>query len=116
MTYTPEALAAAASLSSRYLPDRFLPDKAIDLMDEAGALAQIAAFEGRTDCQVGAEDVAKVVAAWTGIPINKLTADEAKQMLDFEDTLHKYARAPALRPHAHVHMDMDMDMHMDMHM
>ena len=43
MRYTPAAVEAAASLSSRYIQDRFLPDKAIDLIDEAGARARIAA-------------------------------------------------------------------------
>ena len=42
MRYTPAAVEAAASLSSRYIQDRFLPDKAIDLIDEAGARARIA--------------------------------------------------------------------------
>ena len=39
--YTPDALRAAAGLSERYLNDRFLPDKALDLLDEAGAIAQL---------------------------------------------------------------------------
>ncbi|GFR52667.1 hypothetical protein Agub_g15261 [Astrephomene gubernaculifera] len=49
VAYTPEALAAAVSLSSRFIADRFLPDKAIDLMDEAGSRARIAAYMARQE-------------------------------------------------------------------
>lgn len=92
--YTTEAFEAAAKLSNRYLPDRFLPDKAIDLMDEAGAIGQIAAFSGRKMDggkvpTVGVEEVAEVVSSWTGIPLSKLTEDEAAGMMSFEDNLHK---------------------------
>ena len=96
--YSAAALVAAASLSARYLPDRFLPDKAIDLLDEAGASVQIARFEvpgeaaagtALPSAEVGPEDVAQVVSGWTGIPLSKLTADEAEAMLDFEAALHK---------------------------
>jgi len=93
--YEPEALEAAARLSMRYLPDRFLPDKAIDLMDEAGALVQIEAYESDASStsnsrpSVGEEDIAAVVSSWTGIPLSKLTADEAVSMLAFEDLLHE---------------------------
>lgn len=45
--YTPEAIEAAVNLSSRYIADRFLPDKAIDLIDEAGSRANIEAFRRR---------------------------------------------------------------------
>ena len=95
VTYELEALEAAAKLADRYLPDRFLPDKAIDLMDEAGAIVQIGQFQGRAPSAsgkkmtVGVEEVAEVVSSWTGIPLSKLTADEAKGMLDFEDNLHR---------------------------
>lgn len=47
--YTSEALEAAVSLSSRYIADRHLPDKAIDLIDEAGSKARIAHFEKRRE-------------------------------------------------------------------
>ena len=94
VTYEPEALEAAAKLSERYISDRFLPDKAIDLMDEAGALVQIGKWDGTGGAKsdrpmVGAEDVASIVSDWTGIPLSKLTADEAASMLDFEELLHE---------------------------
>uniref|UniRef100_A0A7S2ILD5 Clp R domain-containing protein n=1 Tax=Haptolina brevifila TaxID=156173 RepID=A0A7S2ILD5_9EUKA len=92
VTYQPEALQAAAKLAERYITDRFLPDKAIDLMDEAGAIAQMEAFEsGGTESMraVDEEVVAQVVASWTGIPLAKLTADEASAMLNLEEELHR---------------------------
>ncbi|MFA6655368.1 MAG: ATP-dependent Clp protease ATP-binding subunit, partial [Bacillota bacterium] len=49
VTYTDEALVAAAELSSRYVSDRFLPDKAIDLIDEAGAMVKMRAFEAPSE-------------------------------------------------------------------
>ena len=97
--YTVEALEAATKLSQRYVNDRFLPDKAIDLMDEAGALVQIATYEGGIanarfsgrsgKALVDVEDVAQVISRWTSIPLTKLTQDGAESMLDFEGTLHK---------------------------
>mmetsp|Transcript_48011 Transcript_48011/g.86840 ORF Transcript_48011/g.86840 Transcript_48011/m.86840 type:complete len:921 (+) Transcript_48011:93-2855(+) len=92
VSFTPESLEAMAKLSARYLPDRYLPDKAIDLMDEAGSLKQLDAFttgNGMTAGEkVDEQDVARVVGTWTGIPVSKLTEDEAKSMLDFESNLH----------------------------
>lgn len=144
-----EALEAAARLSDRYISDRYLPDKAIDLVDEAGsrvrlinsqlppaakeldqelrkilkekdeavrsqdfdkagelrdremeikaeirAIAQskkAEAAEGgeTTDSPVvGEEDIAQIVASWTGVPVNKLTESESEKLLNMEDTLH----------------------------
>ncbi len=142
---TDEALQAAISLSNRYIPDRFQPDKAIDLMDEAASRVRIHSFtapvdvkeqenelEGirrekqeAIDCQdyekaaalrdrestlkkaieekrlawekeknqqkdtVGKEDIAQVVAGWTGIPVSRMTESEADRLLHLEETLHK---------------------------
>jgi len=143
-----EALDAAAKLSDRYISDRFLPDKAIDLIDEAGsrvrlinsqlppaakeldkelrqvlkdkddavrsqdfdragelrdremeikaeirAIAQSRKAEtddDQTDTspQVTEEDIAHIVASWTGVPVNKLTESESEKLLHMEDTLH----------------------------
>nr|QCI05872.1 Clp protease ATP binding subunit [Dasysiphonia japonica] len=141
-----EALAAAAKYANQYISDRFLPDKAIDLIDEAGSRvrllnsqlppaareldrelrsvlktkdeairaqkyekaeqyrtremeikAQIAAIaqskNSETDIQlddpiVTEEDIAEIVAFWTGIPVTKLTKSESEKLMHMEDTLH----------------------------
>ena len=145
VTITDEALEAAAKMSDRYISDRFLPDKAIDLIDEASSKKRISNFvlpddvkkmeeevnrlkveqdsfakhemydeakvcknkaeelQKRIDEQkaqwhkqhadakleVGEDDIAAVVSAWTKIPVVKLTESEAQRLLRLEDTLHK---------------------------
>ncbi len=141
-----EALEAAAKLSDRYISDRFLPDKAIDLIDEAGsrvrlinsqlppaakeldkelrqilkqkddavrsqnfdkagelrdreleikeeirAIASNKKKESSPDDSphVDAEEIAYIVASWTGVPVNKLTESESEKLLHMEDTLHQ---------------------------
>ncbi|APB34389.1 ATPase with chaperone activity, ATP-binding subunit [Gloeomargarita lithophora Alchichica-D10] len=145
---TDEALRAAAKLADRYISDRYLPDKAIDLMDEAGSRvrlinsqlppaakeldkelrqilrqkddavrgqdferagelrdreieikAQIRAIaqSKKNETQTGSgespmvteEDIAQIVASWTGIPVRKLTETESERLLQMEDTLHQ---------------------------
>ncbi|MBA3922254.1 MAG: AAA family ATPase, partial [Nostocaceae cyanobacterium] len=134
------ALVAAANFSDRYISDRFLPDKAIDLVDEAGsrvrlrntmstgknALKQeltgvskeketavklqdfdkagklrdrelelesqiqgVAQTDSVNIAVVGEEDIAQIVASWTGIPVSKLTESESELLLHLEDTLHQ---------------------------
>ena len=138
------ALVAAVELADKYVTDRFLPDKAIDLIDEAGAMKHLAGrrqpgrvaqleqelerarcrkeeaigqerFEeaqahkrrcdeleqelggllkgwreeaGQAEPIVGVEDVAKVVSEWTGIPAQKLVAEERQRLLEMESHLH----------------------------
>jgi ATP-dependent Clp protease ATP-binding subunit ClpC len=144
VTYTDEALVAAARLSQRYVTDRRLPDKAIDLIDEAGAGLRVALYTmpaplkaakkrlaelktqeeqswaandyarsaelkserlkiagqyeaDRTswrqasglDESIDAEDIAQVVARWTGIPVNTMLEGEAIKLLHMEEELHK---------------------------
>jgi ATP-dependent Clp protease ATP-binding subunit ClpC len=145
-----EALEAAARLSDRYISDRFLPDKAIDLIDEAGSRVRLlnsqlppaakeldrelrqvlkdkdnavrsqdfdragelrdremeikaeirsiaqnkktadeAEGNDSTSPVVGEEDIAQIVASWTGVPVNKLTESESEKLLHMEDTLHQ---------------------------
>ncbi|MFK5676643.1 ATP-dependent Clp protease ATP-binding subunit [Ligilactobacillus sp. LYQ60] len=122
------ALDAAVRLSVRYLPARQLPDKAIDLMDEAAAHVQLRVaqrknqndgrddksqqFQGaleqgdfsramqlrrasgrrkqpRVHGTVTAEDVAAVVAAWTGIPVTRITRSEQQRLVHLERELHR---------------------------
>ena len=63
VTYTPEAVEAAATLSHRYIQDRYLPDKAIDLIDEAGARARIAANRAPQEVRDAQERVAELKAS-----------------------------------------------------
>ncbi len=140
-----EALEAAAKLSDRYISDRYLPDKAIDLIDEAGSrvrlinsqlppaakeldkelrsilkqkddavraqdfdkagelrdremeikeeirsISSAKKAEGDSDEPfVDAEEIAHIVASWTGVPVNKLTETESEKLLHMEDTLHQ---------------------------
>jgi len=77
-------LAAAVTLSARYISDRNLPDKAFDVLDEAAALVSL---RGGTDVQP--EDVARVVAGWTGIPVEAVAGSEAARLLNFEALLRE---------------------------
>lgn len=143
--YTDEAIIAAATLSHRYVADRFLPDKAIDLLDEAGSSAKLFSVEttpaiidlqkkikenqtARSEAQrakdfvksealreeaaalvnqikalreefinqtrdliatITEEDIAKIVAKWTKIPVTKLTEKESSKLANLEDILHE---------------------------
>ena len=81
-----EAMAAAVSLSVRYIPDRFLPDKAIDLLDEAAARVHLQCGE---QAAVTAADVAAVVAEWTGIPAEQVSCEESARLQSLEQILHR---------------------------
>ena len=145
LTISDAALEAAAKLSDRYISDRFLPDKAIDLIDEAGSRVRVRNSmilpevkdlkremskvtkdkeeavrkqdfeeasklrdrelsiktqieETITDKQeqktkissiVTEEDIAHIVASWTGVPVSKVTESESEKLLHIEDTLHQ---------------------------
>ncbi|QZY56404.1 ATP-dependent Clp protease ATP-binding subunit [Crassaminicella profunda] len=132
-----EAIVAAANLSEKYITDRFLPDKAIDVIDEAGSRANLknqglieiedlkeeinkikeekekAAidndFEKAAECkmkefkiqekinkikdncqsEITIEDIAFVIEAWTKIPVQRITEEEAKKLLNLEERLHQ---------------------------
>jgi ATP-dependent Clp protease ATP-binding subunit ClpC len=124
--YTEEALEAAVYQSHRYIPDRFLPDKAIDVIDEAGARVKLRvrreqgnledwntqlndwspSYEGKgirgttedalVSAQVTRDDVEEVIARWTGIPISSLKEEESEKLLRIELELHK--RVVSQRP------------------
>ena len=113
---TDEALRAASNLAHRYIADRFLPDKAVDLLDEAASQVRIdatmpdepdgereafspdgngAVRDGRARIErngraaVNREEIARVVSAWTGIPVTRMLKDEAERLLSMESALHR---------------------------
>jgi ATP-dependent Clp protease ATP-binding subunit ClpC len=89
VTVDDDAIAAAAQLSARYIADRFLPDKAIDLLDEAAASV---ALQNKGDVDrppVTREHIAAVVTRWTGIPQASLSESQANRLLDLEHVLGK---------------------------
>ena len=89
VTIGDDAVEAAASLSARYIADRFLPDKAIDLMDEAAASVALRNKGAVDRPAVTPEDVAAVVTRWTGIPQASLNEAQAHRLLDLENVLGK---------------------------
>ena len=84
---TDEAVSAAIRLSTRYICDRYLPDKAIDLLDEAASRVRVEGSPSRT--QVEDSDVAEVVSAWTGVPASAITEPESERLLRLEEALHR---------------------------
>jgi ATP-dependent Clp protease ATP-binding subunit ClpC len=82
---TDAALEAAATLSARYIADRFLPDKAIDLVDEAAAGASLTG--AGANVVVDADDIARIVSRWTGIPQGTLSEEESRSLLALEKSL-----------------------------
>jgi ATP-dependent Clp protease ATP-binding subunit ClpC len=81
---TDEALDAAVRLSERYIPERRLPDKAFDLLDEGAAMVVM-----REGDSLSAEDIAHVVSGWTGIPVETLAEDEAADLMRLEERLSR---------------------------
>jgi len=87
------ALLAAIKLSTRFLPDRSLPDKAIDLLDEAASRVKLQQYsmsmspEGPPENEVGVEAVAEVVSLWSGVPVTQLTQEETERLLHIEENL-----------------------------
>jgi ATP-dependent Clp protease ATP-binding subunit ClpA len=94
VTYTDEAMRAAADLSARYINDRRLPDKAIDLIDEAGAAAKLKARPKQradrnkpTPRRVNAKDIETVVATMARIPPRRVAADDRERLQNLEADL-----------------------------
>ncbi len=79
-----DVVEACVMLSKRYIQDKFLPSKAVDLLDEASSKV---ALEGREKIIVG--DIQTVISERTGIPVEKLTVAERKKLVDLEETLNK---------------------------
>ncbi len=84
VTFLPEALDAAVRLSGRYIADRFLPDKAISLLDLAGSRSR-----RKAQGQVGRAEVARLVAEGTGIPADRLLMEDTERFLNMEDFIHE---------------------------
>lgn len=88
VTYTEEALEACVRLTDRYVTGKFLPDKAIDALDEAGSMIRLnLAKSGRPGNVVDAEDIASVVSKMTGIPVNKVAESEGNRIMRMKDRL-----------------------------
>jgi ATP-dependent Clp protease ATP-binding subunit ClpC len=89
VSVTDEAVEAAVRLSQRYVTERKLPDKAVDLIDEAASKLRIdAQAMPPGDMTVTTEDIGALVARWTGIPVDRLLEAEADRLLHMEDRLH----------------------------
>ena len=97
---TDAALIAAARLSGRYITDRQLPDKAVDLIDEAAAKARIERAQvvtvdqenGVTDARplvIDDEDIASLISERVGVPLDQLVEEEVEKLLKLEDRLHE---------------------------
>ena len=84
--YTNGAIKAAVELSARYIPDRKLPDKAIDVMDEAGA-AQMLLPEGKRKKTITQKEVEDIVAKVARMPAKSLSMDDAEQLRSLEKNL-----------------------------
>ncbi|MFZ4826508.1 MAG: ATP-dependent Clp protease ATP-binding subunit [Phototrophicaceae bacterium] len=91
ITILDEAIEAAVKLSMRYLTDRRLPDKALDLLDEACTRITIRTFAvDETDNfndEVTAQDIAAVLSEWTGIPVSEMTQADRERYTNLENSL-----------------------------
>jgi ATP-dependent Clp protease ATP-binding subunit ClpA len=79
VTYTDDALSAAAELSAKHVHDRFLPDKAIDVIDEAGAAAQVAP-ESETPKTIGTDDIEHIIATMARIPARQVSTSDRERL------------------------------------
>lgn len=84
ITYTEGALKSAVELSAKYLNERFLPDKAIDVIDEAGAAARLASLKRS---KINVPNIEKVVASMAKIPLGTLSVSEKDQIMHLETRL-----------------------------
>lgn len=84
--YTDSALKAAARFSAKYINDRFLPDKAIDVIDECGALSQMERKEDEI-ISIDVKDVEKVISSISGVPVTEVSENEIEKLKSLEGTL-----------------------------
>jgi ATP-dependent Clp protease ATP-binding subunit ClpC len=82
---TDDAIHAAAKLSERYISERFLPDKAIDLVDEAASRIRV----DKSGEKVTEAAIASLVSQWTGIPAERMLNEERVRLANMEELLHK---------------------------
>ncbi len=88
VVYSDEAIEACVRLTDRYITDRFLPDKAVDAMDEAGSMFRLNLSKGKGKGNVvEAEDIAAVVSRMTGIPVSKVAESEGNRLLKMRERL-----------------------------
>jgi len=99
VVYTDETLRAAAELSGKYINDRFLPDKAIDVIDEAGAYARMNAPEKGGPITIGLEAVEQVVAKIAKIPRRSVSVSEVRNLQVLEEELKTriFGQDPAVK-------------------
>jgi len=88
LRFTNKGLQAAAELAERYIQDRFLPDKAIDVIDEAGAYQRLLAPSKRKK-QIGVKEIEDVVAKIARIPPRSVSASDKESLRNLEDDLRK---------------------------
>ncbi len=95
--YTQDAIKTAVELSARYINDRKLPDKAIDVIDEAGAAQHLVAASKRRK-SIGAKEIEAVVAKIARIPPKSVSKDDAEVLKDLEGTLKRvvFGQDPAI--------------------
>ncbi len=87
VTYEDEAIVAAAELAGKHINDRFLPDKAIDVMDEAGAAVKLMDEEERPDRRITAHDIEQVVASTAKIPPKSVSHSDKERLQSLEQEL-----------------------------
>ena len=95
VAFADEALEAAIELTVRYIPDRRLPDKARDVLDQAAAVARVRTLSGAGQAKltIGRADIAAVVAEWKGLPLDQVNRDERSRLKDLAARLKQRIRA-----------------------
>ena len=92
VTIADDALQSAVDLSARFVTDRCMPDKAIDLIDEAASMAKLTQWTAENEMEeliIHAPEVAKVVSHWTGVPVERVGADNQQDILGLESRLKR---------------------------
>ena len=88
VTYSPDAIKSSVDLSSKYINDRFLPDKAIDVIDETGAMLNIAR-KNKKNITVKQQHIEKTISKITKIPEQNITVADKKDLKSLEENLKR---------------------------